>query len=1281
MRYLSLCTQIQHTTETTHSLAVIDRLDSSTEISTVVVTRGLSLGVVRLADTCDVLFHHQIAPQQLTIALGSSLLPTSRLRAYYPSLAESVQLQNILQTLRAAHQVSELVSPTQIYVLTQCLVEWVRNSSNVGLPQPVLLKWYKEHIYPSLMDNAAVGGVLGDLVRDALTHLKQSWPVLIRVLTHTAESLEKDFSANASGAEGELHQESWRPGVLLEALGGVAFQLGALARYTLVRDLFVLSVVLLGTQHKVQSDTRTSLPEQFIHQLVQLTYRFYLAHWVGSQSLDAATCTTLDMPLTQSTDTTEEQQMTTERQAWVAKYSGLETSPLLLPTVDPGRNIVPNPSGDSSALVDRVTTNMSGLHVQDPIDLGTGDRTLGSVSSSISTARGLSYSLPHALLALYTRPDFRVTTNRSDRQLPVLQINGIAYKPLTTLSTITVGLTHWLWHTLGLSSQGLWANLVSGDDNSAETEPSTSESSTFPAKLLPLAYKLLQGGYIHLAHQLLAFCPPSLTARFLWGQLYLRLGLYANAYRCLELVGSGAFAPTSEIQTDEHVFRTLLPTHVENPLEYYQMCADLMEAHQQPHFVTQFCRLAVTVLDNATDGEMWTDDGQDHSSVKQRLYFRIFHSMLQDMRYDQAYMAMLQIRGNNVLQRDCLRHLISVMCEQRQMHLITRWSFGELQEEVEQTLLFKARNSDIHPSQIVARSTALQADSESQDSAQEPPRVPPNYYKILYAYHTYRGDYRSASSAMFQYAQRLSDFVHREVQTYVTCLVEQTTAYLSAIQALSLVDPEYAWVTVTPAGHPPHTDGSHQTKKRRLMSPASSTMTNQPEQDTHALAPSGASKMVVQLVTMRREYQLCLAKLRLAELFPELQLDTQTLEFRDALSLFVRSGMYDHALSLAVLFETDLTCIFRHLAKECVQVSEWATHSQEENTDGLWSSDPNATTELPEVFRANDSLLALEGSPETRIWKLLQNYLDQYDPALPQSTDSTASQSTDMDTSPLPPSNTYRTAAIDEILSMGGCVPPWLSQPLFQHHPDTLVRLLLTHGYLEEAVKTTIRFIRSTIQRYRMTPIDHSMMRWMPFNLLDQLRNSVKLALGPEDTTQADKRPDGVSRPKLSEINAELETHLKIYIERINRETEECMAQSSGVGVNNTCLDAFQQLKAKRSLRYVIYKLSDDKTEIVVDKTAESSSYDDFVNHLPPKDCRYAVYDFEYEMPGEGKRSKICFFIWTPDDAPIRAKMLYASSKDALRKRLDGIAVGIQGTDASEVMYDTVLDKVTRNSR
>ena len=48
--------------------------------------------------------------------------------------------------------------------------------------------------------------------------------------------------------------------------------------------------------------------------------------------------------------------------------------------------------------------------------------------------------------------------------------------------------------------------------------------------------------------------------------------------------------------------------------------------------------------------------------------------------------------------------------------------------------------------------------------------------------------------------------------------------------------------------------------------------------------------------------------------------------------------------------------------------------------------------------------------------------------------------------------------------------------------------------------------------------------------------------------------------------------------------------------------------------------------------------------------------------------------IWrirSPDDAKIKQKMLFASSKDALRRSLVGIASEIQGTDYSEVAYES----------
>lgn len=121
----------------------------------------------------------------------------------------------------------------------------------------------------------------------------------------------------------------------------------------------------------------------------------------------------------------------------------------------------------------------------------------------------------------------------------------------------------------------------------------------------------------------------------------------------------------------------------------------------------------------------------------------------------------------------------------------------------------------------------------------------------------------------------------------------------------------------------------------------------------------------------------------------------------------------------------------------------------------------------------------------------------------------------------------------------------------------------------------------------------------------------------------------------------------------------------------------FQELKLKKAYRYIIYKLSDDNKTIVVEKAVEKAEYSQFVSELPDEDCRYAVYDFEFQLSAsEGQRNKICFFVWAPDNSKIKQKMLYASSKDALRKKLVGVATEIQATDFSEVSYETVLDKV-----
>ncbi|KAG0081959.1 cofilin [Linnemannia elongata] len=135
---------------------------------------------------------------------------------------------------------------------------------------------------------------------------------------------------------------------------------------------------------------------------------------------------------------------------------------------------------------------------------------------------------------------------------------------------------------------------------------------------------------------------------------------------------------------------------------------------------------------------------------------------------------------------------------------------------------------------------------------------------------------------------------------------------------------------------------------------------------------------------------------------------------------------------------------------------------------------------------------------------------------------------------------------------------------------------------------------------------------------------------------------------------------------------------TSGVKVHPDCVEIFQELKRGKTHKYIIYKISDDLESIEVVKKSADEDYDSFLTELPSDDCRWAIYDFAFKAPDGGDRNKIVFYSWSPDSAKIKPKMLYASSKDGLRKALNGIAAEIQGTDYDEVAYETVLERIRR---
>ncbi|KAL0390189.1 UNVERIFIED_CONTAM: Actin-depolymerizing factor 2 [Sesamum calycinum] len=125
------------------------------------------------------------------------------------------------------------------------------------------------------------------------------------------------------------------------------------------------------------------------------------------------------------------------------------------------------------------------------------------------------------------------------------------------------------------------------------------------------------------------------------------------------------------------------------------------------------------------------------------------------------------------------------------------------------------------------------------------------------------------------------------------------------------------------------------------------------------------------------------------------------------------------------------------------------------------------------------------------------------------------------------------------------------------------------------------------------------------------------------------------------------------------------------MAVHDDCKLKFMELKAKRTHRFIVYKIEEKQKQVMVEKLGEpSETYDDFSASLPADECRYAVFDFDFMTEENVPKSRIFFVAWSPDTARVRNKMIYASSKDRFKRELDGIQIELQATDPSEMGLD-----------
>ena len=104
--------------------------------------------------------------------------------------------------------------------------------------------------------------------------------------------------------------------------------------------------------------------------------------------------------------------------------------------------------------------------------------------------------------------------------------------------------------------------------------------------------------------------------------------------------------------------------------------------------------------------------------------------------------------------------------------------------------------------------------------------------------------------------------------------------------------------------------------------------------------------------------------------------------------------------------------------------------------------------------------------------------------------------------------------------------------------------------------------------------------------------------------------------------------------------------------------ETFDQLKVRRKLRFMSIVIGE--TEIDVDKTGgKDATYSSMKSALPFTDCRYVIYDQEYQSADRGRQNKLWFICWFPDNATTYNKMAYTAARTQLMEKLSGVTEGL----------------------
>merc|ERR1712080_543312 len=119
----------------------------------------------------------------------------------------------------------------------------------------------------------------------------------------------------------------------------------------------------------------------------------------------------------------------------------------------------------------------------------------------------------------------------------------------------------------------------------------------------------------------------------------------------------------------------------------------------------------------------------------------------------------------------------------------------------------------------------------------------------------------------------------------------------------------------------------------------------------------------------------------------------------------------------------------------------------------------------------------------------------------------------------------------------------------------------------------------------------------------------------------------------------------------------------SGAKLTSQGMETYNEIQKAKKHRYAIFLIKDGDGE----------------------DCRYGLYDYEYQFNPDGAestfKSKIFLMCWCPDNARIKKKMVYSSSFDTLKRAFVGVHKVIQANGQDECTKEYVEEVLRATDR